>query len=294
MNKIIKIGVVGLATLSLVACGNSSENKKSSSNKNVSSKNVASKSSSIKMTASEISSLQDETADSVTKSKYKAYASSITKSYANGNDTYHKTKISEKNTQPKKGDWQISTKQGLEVTYLSNLYDVSNQDIKGFKLFNTQYWLYSIDQLSKAGYENLMSPEDGAKPVFNSDSKFTSGDTAVFVTVQTDFKNTTDQTLTYDGLSGYAGGDYDFTTPDGKQYDREKIVYSDDTGDTEVQAGKQVEDKELTICLATGKDLKTALAKIPNTYLQIKTGGVETEDYDQLDGTRAIKLNLAH
>jgi len=292
MKKIAMFSMVVLGSLLLVGCGNSNSTSGKSSSAASSS---SSKSSSVTITNSDISTLQDGTADSLIKSDYKKYASSMSKSYVKNSDPYHKKRISTKNTQPKKGDYQISTSQGLEMTYLSNLIDIPDQDIKGLKLLNTQYWLSSFDRISKSTLDRIVSSSDDTKPVFNSDNDtIKDGDAVVTVTVETDFKNTTDQTLTYDGLSGYSGGDYDFTTPDGKQFDREKVLYIDDTSGVEVQAGKTVEDKDLIIVLASGKDLKTALAKIPNTYLQVKTAGAETKDYDQIDGTRTLKLNLNH
>ncbi|AYJ38160.1 hypothetical protein [Lactiplantibacillus paraplantarum] len=290
MRKIIMVSSVLLGGLLLAGCGNSSASSKGSS-----STVKSSSSSNIKITNSDISNLQDGTADSLTKSNYKKYASSLVNSYSRDSDDYHKKHISNSNTNPKKGDYQISVKNGLEMTYLSNLIDIPDQNIKGLKLFNTQYWLSSIDKISKSSLNQIVSGSDDTKPVFNSDNDtIKDGDAVVMVTVETDFKNTTDQTLSYDGLSGYAGGDYDFTTPDGKQFDREKVLYNDETADVDVQAGKTVEDKDMIIILATGKNLKAALNKIPNTYLQIKTAGAETKDYDQIDGTRTIKLNLKH
>ncbi|MGA3439185.1 hypothetical protein ACA574_13320 [Lactiplantibacillus plantarum] len=290
MRKIIMASSVLLGGLLLAGCGNSSASSKSSS-----STVKSSSSSNIKITNSDISNLQDGTADSLTKSNYKKYASSLIKSYSKDSDTYHKKHISNSNTNPTRGDYQISVKNGLEMTYLSDLINIPDQNIKGLKLFNTQYWLSSIDKVSKSSLNQIVPDSDDTKPVFNSDNDtIKDGDAVVMVTVETDFKNTTDQTLSYDGLSGYAGGDYDFTTPDGKQFDREKVLYNDETADVDVQAGKTVEDKDMIIVLASGKNLKTALAKVPNTYLQIKTAGAETKDYDQIDGTRTIKLNLKH
>ncbi|WP_260202351.1 hypothetical protein [Lactiplantibacillus pentosus] len=290
MRKIIMAGSVLLGGLLLAGCGNYSASDKESSNTARSSSSP-----NVKITNSDISNLQDGTADSLTKSNYKKYASSLIKSYSKNSDTYHKKHISNSNTNPTRGDYQISVKNGLEITYLSGLINIPDQNIKGLKLFNTQYWLSSIDRISKSSLNQIVYGSDDTKPVFNSDNDtIKDGDAVVMVTVETDFKNTTDQTLSYDGLSGYAGGDYDFTTPDGKQFDREKVLYNDETADVDVQAGKTVEDKDMIIVLASGNNLKAALAKVPNTYLQIKTAGAETKDYDQIDGTRTIKLNLKH
>ncbi|MEJ6358184.1 hypothetical protein WJM93_12730 [Lactiplantibacillus plantarum] len=290
MKKKFIFSAIMLATLTLGACGKTNATHKSST-----SRTEASDSSSVKITNSDIAEIQDGTADSSTKSKYHKYASSLINSYSTRPDPYHKKHISNSNTHFKKGDYQIFEKNGVEMTYLSDLNDIPDQNISGLKLFNTQYWLSSIDRISKSSLDHLASNDGGAKPVFNSDNDtIKSGDAVVMLTVQTDFKNTTDETLSYDGLAGYAGGDYDFTTSDGKQFDRDKVLYDDDTKSVEVQAGKTVEDKNLIIILATGRDLKAALTKIPNTYLQVKTAGASTKDYDQLDGTRILKLNLKH
>ncbi|APB84631.1 hypothetical protein [Lactiplantibacillus plantarum] len=188
MRKIIMASSVLLGGLLLAGCGNSSASNKGSSNTARSSS-----SSNVKITNSDISNLQDGTADSLTKSNYKKYASSLIKSYSRNSDTYHKKHISNSNTNPTRGDYQISVKNGLEITYLSGLINIPDQNIKGLKLFNTQYWLSSIDKISKSSLNQIVSGSDDTKPVFNSDNDTVKdGDAVVMVTVETDFKNTTE------------------------------------------------------------------------------------------------------
>ena len=119
---ITSIAILTFSVL-LVGCSNGSS-------KDTASLKSSESSSSISMTTNEISELQGGTADSVVKSKYASYANSLSKNYKKTADQYHKKQIALSDTHPKKGDWQIDQRRGIEMTYLSNLHDISNQNIK--------------------------------------------------------------------------------------------------------------------------------------------------------------------
>lgn len=239
----------------------------------------------------ELNDLQEGYADSSTKSQFKKYAKNIKSYRTNHKDFFHKKEISTKNTHPKKGNWKIYDSKGIEETFLTNLHTLNNQNIEGLQLYNTQYWTYSIDHASNTLIKGLEN-SDESTPLFNKPgTKIKSGDAIILLNLETDFKNTTDKTITYDGLSGYSGGDYDFTV-DGKQYDRSDVMYTDETVSQEIQAGKKVEDKDMVICLSSGKTLKDAYKKIPNSKLNIKTAAITNSDGEMLGDPRTIELTL--
>ena len=279
------LSILGVS-LMLVGCSNSSSSKdKSTSSKTeqTEKKTSSEKSSSIKVPSQDIALLQEGDGEEYSVKQFKKYVMQLKDKYDNKSDGFHKKYVKKEPTYPKKGQWTSKNDQGVIMTYLTDMKDVPNQDINGLKLFNTQYWTVGFDSASQEMIDNLGSGSmDETRPVFNKeDDKFTVNDAVIFTVVETDFKNTSDQTLTYDGLTGYAGGEYDFSTPDGNQINRDDIFYNDDTADQEVQAGKTVEDKDLIIVLATGRTLKEAYNKINQNTLTIRPAGVSNENQDQ-------------
>ncbi|WP_057808782.1 hypothetical protein [Furfurilactobacillus siliginis] len=133
-----------------------------------------------------------------------------------------------------------------------------------------------------------------AKPLFNSagDNKVHEKDTLIVMTLETDITNTSSKTLEFDGMGGYAGGDYGWVIPGNKQIDTRDI--DDSTIGQKVQAHKTVEDKDLHVVLSSGKTLKVALKKIPEGTLKIKTAGVSDDSMKQLGGNRVVEMKLPH
>lgn len=279
------LSVLGISLI-LVGCSNSTKDKKKdTSSKTAQTEKRASskKDSSVKVPSQDIAMLQEGDGDDYHVSQFKKYITQLKKDYSKTGDKFHKQYVKKEPSFPKKGQWTSENDQGVILTYLADIADVPDQNINGMKVSNTQYWTAAIDRASYDMIENLGGGSlDEVKPVFNKDDdEITGNEAVIFTVVETDFKNTSDQTLSYDGFSGYAGGEYDFSTPDGNQIDRENVLYNDDTTDQEVQSGKTVEDKSMVIVLSTGKDLKEAYNKIDQNTLTIRPAGVSNEDQDQ-------------
>lgn len=291
MKKSIVFGlsVLGIGLI-LAGCSSSNTEKNDTSSKTTqtekkanSKKSSSAKSSSLKVPFQDIAMLQEGDGEEANINIFKKYVSQLKTKYSKKSDGLHEKYVKEEPNSPKKGQWTSINDQGVIITYLTNMTDIPDQNINGLKLFNTQYWTAGFDNASKEMIDNLgAGSTDDTKPVFNKeDDEVTGNEAVIFTVVETDFKNTSDQTLTFDGLTGYAGGEYDFSTPDGKQVDRESIFYNDDTASQEVQAGKTVEDKDLIIVLATGKTLKEAYNKINQNTLTIRPAGVSNDNQDQ-------------
>ncbi|GEN48905.1 hypothetical protein [Ligilactobacillus pobuzihii] len=279
------VSLLGISLI-LFGCSNSTNSKeKDTASKTTQTEKKASskKSSSIKVPSQDIAMLQEGDGEEYQVKQFKKYVNQLKNKYTKKSDGLHEKYVKEEPTYPKKGQWTSKNDQGVIMTYLADMKNISDQNINGLKLFNTQYWTAGFDSASQEMIDNLGSGSmDETRPVFNKEGdEFVANDAVIFTVVETDFKNTSDQTLTYDGLTGYAGGEYDFSTPDGKQINRDDIFYSDDTADQEVQAGNTVEDKDLIIVLATGRTLKEAYNKINQNTLTIHPAGVSNEDQDQ-------------
>lgn len=246
---------IPLLSLSLTACGSSKTNEASNS----------SKSSTSKMASKKPKKLHDK---------------------------FHLRKVSQNDTTPKKGDW-IQSSEGMRATNLTDLQNIPNQEVHGMKLFNTQYEVIALEKLPADNEFNSIQP--GAKTVFPNNGKFPkslTGKTIIMLHIESDFQNTTNKPLNYDGLSGYSGGNFDWTTDNGVQIDHSELEISDDTNSLTVQPHKTVQDKSMDAILCYGNDVQDAYKKINSKHLTIKTAGVSTEKESQLGGIRTLKLNI--
>ena len=279
------LSILGVGLI-LAGCSTSITGKKNdTSSKTTQTEKKASseKSSSVKVPYQDIAMLQEGDGEEANVKTFKNYVSQLKTKYSEKSDGFHEKYVKKEPANPKKGQWTSINDHGVIMTYLTDITNIPDQNINGLKLFNTQYWTAAFDSASQEMVDNLGSGSmDDTKPVFNKDGdKFEVNDAVIFTVVETDFKNTSDQTLTYDGFSGYAGGEYDFSMPDGKQISRDDIFHSDDTMDQEVQSGKTVEDKDMIIVLAIGRTLKEAYAKINQNTLTIHPAGASNDDQKQ-------------
>lgn len=250
--QLIGISVTVLATLTLTACGSNSNKESSSSSSS---------------------------------------ESGTSKPTIFNENPYAKHKISNGNGFPKSGDYRVQD--GVTTAFLTKLIDIPSYEDSGLKFTNMQYWSTLSGKLNSDQVQEIAGYSDDQRAVFDdSSSDLKTAKYIVALTLETDITNTTDQTLTFDSLSGYSDGSYDWTvSSNNSQIERNDVIFDDQTG-VDVQGNKTVEDKDLTIILATGKTAKEALAKIPSGTLNIKTAGVEDSDYNQMGGNKVIQLKL--
>ncbi|MEK2587601.1 hypothetical protein ABQ284_04505 [Lentilactobacillus buchneri] len=255
LSKIASLLGVAVLGVTLSACGNTKSSKENSSSKTMTSKVTAKKPQVL-------------------------------------HDKFHVKKIFSKTIYPKKGDW-MKGPEGQRVTYLTSLQDIPNQTVHGMKLFNTQYAVIAMENLSSDNEYNSMQPD--AKTVFPNNGDFPkslTGKTIILLHLESDFQNNTSKPLNYDGFSGYAGGNFDWTTDNGVQIDHSSLQVNDETNSLTVQPHKTVQDKSMDAILCYGNNVQDAYKKINSKHLTIKTAGVSTEDESQLGGIRTLKLNV--
>lgn len=254
-SKVVSLLSIPLLALSLSACGNAKSSKENSSSKTSTSKAAPKKTQIL-------------------------------------HDKFHVKKVSSKTIYPKKGDW-MSEPEGQKATYLTSLQNIPSQTVHGMKIFNTQYAVIAMENVSSDNEYNSMQPD--AKTVFPNNGSFPkslTGKTIILLHLESDFQNNTDKPLNYDGFSGYAGGNFDWTTDNGVQIDHSSLQVDDETNSLTVQPHKTVQDKSMDAILCYGNNIQDAYKKMNSKHLTIKTAGVSTEDESQLGGIRTLKLNI--
>lgn len=190
----------------------------------------------------------------------------------------------------KKGDFLIY--EGSQETYLTDLIDIDDFSSNGLNFFNTQYGASLVGPFQPGELTDMFFVMGDEKAIFDeSQTELSEATYIVTLFMETDITNTSEETLSFDGFSGYFGGEYDWTIPTNIQVDRDNVVYRDDSH-VDVQAGNTVEDIPFMVLLATGKTPEEAVGKIPTGELVIKTAGISNENMDQLGGDRTIVFDL--